>query len=251
MSDFQLNDQVALVTGGGTGLGYGMAECFLLAGASVVITGRRDEVLRDAVKELGEQAAYVVGDVTETDSIEALVEKASEPFGAPSILINNAGIHLKKETVDTSPEEFQKVLQTHVIGAHALTRALIPSMIERGSGSIVFISSMAALMGINKVIAYSAAKSAYVGMTRTLSAELSPHGIRVNAIAPGWIESTMLRKALDGDPERTNKILQRTHMGKFGESADIGNAAVFLCSPAAKFVTGVLLPVDGGASVGF
>ena len=110
---------------------------------------------------------------------------------------------------------------------------------------------MASLMGMPLVIAYSAAKSAYVGMARTLAAEVSPHGVRVNAIAPGWIESPMLRKALSGDEKRTNKILSRTPMAKFGEPADIGWAAVYLCSPAAKFVTGMVLPVDGGAAMGF
>jgi len=106
-------------------------------------------------------------------------------------------------------------------------------------------------MGMPLVIAYSAAKSAYLGITRSLAAEVSPHGVRVNAIAPGWIESPMLRKALAGDEARSNKILGRTPMGKFGEPADIGWAAVYLCSFAAKFVTGMILPVDGGASMGF
>jgi len=101
------------------------------------------------------------------------------------------------------------------------------------------------------LVAYSAAKSAYLGMVRALSTEVAGRGVRVNAIAPGWIESAMLRQALSGDAARMNRILQRTPMGRFGEPEDIGNAAVFLCSPAAKFITGVLLPVDGGASVGF
>ena len=124
-------------------------------------------------------------------------------------------------------------------------------MIERRSGSILFITSMAAIFGIPQVVAYTAAKSACTGMVRALATELSPHGVRVNAIAPGWIETDMTRKAMDGDPERRRKILGRTPMGRFGETDDIGQAAVFLCSPAAKFITGVVLPVDGGASIGF
>jgi gluconate 5-dehydrogenase len=110
---------------------------------------------------------------------------------------------------------------------------------------------MAALFGIPQVVAYAAAKSAHLGMVRTLAAEVSGQGVRVNAIAPGWIESDMMRRALDGDPARRDKILGRTPMGRFGEAQDIGWAAVYLCSPAAKFVTGVVLPVDGGASIGF
>ena len=124
-------------------------------------------------------------------------------------------------------------------------------MIARGSGSILFLASMASLFGIPQVVAYSAAKSAYVGMVRALATELSPHGVRVNAIAPGWIETEMTRKAMDGDPERKRKILSRTPMGRFGTAEDVGMAAVYLSSPAARFVTGVVLPVDGGASIGF
>jgi gluconate 5-dehydrogenase len=110
---------------------------------------------------------------------------------------------------------------------------------------------MTSLIGMPMVIAYTAAKSAYVGMTRALAVEVSSQGVRVNAIAPGWIESPMLRKALAGDDQRSVKILSRTPMGRFGDPDDIGWAAVYLCSPAAKFINGVVLPVDGGASIGF
>jgi gluconate 5-dehydrogenase len=124
-------------------------------------------------------------------------------------------------------------------------------MIERKHGSILFTASMASLFGLPLVLAYSAAKSAYLGMVRSLATEAGAFGIRVNAIAPGWIESDMLRKALTGDEQRSRKILSRTPMQRFGDPADIGWAAVYLCSPAARFVTGVVLPVDGGASIGF
>jgi gluconate 5-dehydrogenase len=124
-------------------------------------------------------------------------------------------------------------------------------MIARKSGSILFTASMTALMGIPLVVAYSAAKSACVGMMRTLSVELGPHNVRVNAIAPGWIASDMLDKALSGDPPRKATILGRTPLNRFGEPEDIGWAAVYLSSPAAKFITGVVLPVDGGAAEAF
>src|SRR5262249_38120778 len=143
------------------------------------------------------------------------------------------------------------VLQTHVLAAHNLTRAVLPEMISKKHGSILFMASMASLFGVPQVVAYSAAKSAYVGMVRSLSTEVAQHGVRVNAIAPGWIESDMLRKALDGDPPRKAKVLSRTSMGRFGTPDDIGWTAVYLCSAAAQFVTGVVLPVDGGASSGF
>ena len=249
---FRLNGEVAIITGGATGLGFGMARSFVASGAKVVLAGRREDELKKAVAALGAAASYVRHDVSEHGKAAELVKAATRAAGSPpSILINNAGIHLKKSAVETSPEEFLTVLNTHVIGAHALTRAVLPGMIQRKHGTIIFIASMASLFGIPKVIAYAAAKSAYVGMVRTLASEVSTDNVRVNAIAPGWIESDMMRKALADDPARQAKILGRTPMGKFGDAEDIGWAAVYLCSPAAKFVTGVVLPVDGGISIGF
>ncbi len=249
---FRLDGEVAIITGGATGLGFGMARCCVASGGRVVLVGRREEELKNAVAGLGPAASYVRHDVTEHDKAAGLMEAATRAAGAPpSILINNAGVHLKKPAVETSPEEFLTVLNTHVVGSHALTRAVLPGMIERKHGSVIFIASMASLFGLTKVIAYSAAKSAYVGMVRTLASEVSADGVRVNAIAPGWIDSQMMRAALDGDPARRDKILDRTPMRRFGTADDVGWAAVYLCSPAAKFVTGVVLPVDGGVSIGF
>ena len=160
-------------------------------------------------------------------------------------------MHLKKPSTETSDAEFAAVMQTHVFGAFALTREAGRRMVARKSGSVLFTASMASLMGLPLVVAYSAAKSAYVGMVRSLATEWGQHGVRVNAIAPGWIGSPMLDAALAGDPARKAKILERTPLNTFGEPDDIGWAAVYLCSPAAKFITGVVLPVDGGAAIGF
>jgi len=180
-----------------------------------------------------------------------LIQRVKKRVGPISILVNNAGIHLKKSAIGTTPAKFNSVLQTHVVAAFSLMRAVLPQMVKRKHGNILFIASMASLFGIPLVVAYSAAKSAYLGMVRTLATEVSPHGVRVNAIAPGWIESDMMLKALAGDPERSQKILDRTPMNCFGRAEDIGLAATYLCSPAARFVTGVVLPVDGGISIGF
>lgn len=249
---FSLEGETALITGGGTGLGFGIATCLSAAGAKVVLAGRREEELAKAVATIGPTASYVVHDITELDRAGELASAAEKSACSPiSILVNNAGIHIKKPAVETTSAEFQSVLTTHVCAAHALNNAILPGMIERGRGSILFTASMASLFGIPLVLAYSAAKSAYVGMTRALATEVSPHGIRVNAIAPGWIESPMLLKAMAGDENRKNKILGRTPMARFGNPEDIGWAAVYLVSPAAKFVTGVVLPVDGGVSIGF
>jgi len=248
---FQLTGETAMITGGGTGLGFGVAKCFVASGAKVVLVGRRHAELDKACKALGKDAFALVGDVTKLENAASLVDEAEKLAGPLSILINNAGVHLKKPALETSDADFAKVMETHVFGAFALTREVGRRMVTRKHGSILFTSSMSALMGIPLIVAYSAAKSAYLGMVQSLAVELGPQGIRVNAIAPGWIASEMLDKALNGDPPRKAKILGRTPMNRFGEPSDIGWAAVYLCSPAAKFVTGVVLPVDGGAAEAF
>jgi NAD(P)-dependent dehydrogenase (short-subunit alcohol dehydrogenase family) len=250
-SVFNLTGQTALVTGGGTGLGFGMARCLVASGAKVVLVGRRKEELRKAAVSLGENACPLVGDVTKLESASKIIDEAEKLAGPVSFLINNAGVHLKKPATETSDAEFAKVIETHVFGAFALTREAGQRMVARKAGSILFTASMVSFMGIPLVVAYSAAKSAYVGIVRTLATEWGAHGVRVNAIAPGWIGSPMLEQALAGDPPRKAKILGRIPSGKFGEADDIGWAAVYLASPAAKYVNGVVLPVDGGAAVGF
>lgn len=248
---FSLKGEIALITGGGSGLGLGMAKSFVTAGAKVILVGRREDVLKQAIRSLGKSARSESHDITQLDTAEELVARAQKHFGPITILVNNAGIHLKKPAMEITTVEFQSVFQTHVAAAFALSQAVLPGMIRRKHGNILFTASMASLFGIPLVAAYSAAKSAHLGLVRSLATEVSPHGVRVNAIAPGWIESDMMLKALKGDPARAQKILSRTPMNRFGEAQDVGLAAVYLCSPAAKFITGVVLPVDGGISIGF
>jgi gluconate 5-dehydrogenase len=183
--------------------------------------------------------------------VPTLIEEVEDRFGPLEILVNNAGNHLKKPAVETTDKEFAAILQTHLFGAFALTRECGRRMIARKRGAIVMIASMTSLFGIPSVSAYGAAKSAVAGLTRLLATEFSPHGVRINAVAPGWFDTALNRQAFAGDPGRLEKILSRTPMGRVGEPMDVGHAAVYLCSPAAKFVTGVVLPVDGGAAVGF
>lgn len=250
-SKFSLEGKTALITGGGTGIGLGIAASMAEAGAKVIITGRREEVLAEAVGELGGNAAYRVHDLNQMTGIPNLVKELESSFGPLDILVNNAGIHLKKWAQETTDEEFLKVIQTNLLSAFSLTRECARGMLERKSGSIVFISSMAAIFGIDRVVAYSTAKTALTGLMNTLVTEYSPHNVRVNAIAPGWIESEMFLKAVNSDPDRKAKIVNRISMPGFGRPEDIGNAAVFLSSEAARYITGVLLPVDGGGAIGF
>jgi NAD(P)-dependent dehydrogenase (short-subunit alcohol dehydrogenase family) len=251
LAAFNLTGQVALITGGGSGLGFGMARCLVAAGAQVVLVGRREKELKHACRTLGERAFAIPADITRGGVAPWLVDQAEALAGPVSILINNAGVHLKKPAPQTTDAEFAAVIETHVLAAFALTREAGSRMLARKCGSILFTASMTSLIGMPLVVAYSAAKSAYLGMVRSLATEFGPEGVRVNAIAPGWIQSEMLDKALDGDPPRKAKILARTPLGRFGDPDDVGWAAVYLCSPAGRFINGHVLPVDGGAAVGF
>ncbi len=248
---FSLNGSLAVITGGGTGLGFAMASCLIAAGARVIITGRRMEVLEQAAASLGDHAFACQHDVTDLAGAGDFVSQVVKQHGTPDILVNNAGVHVKKPIEELSVEDFRSVMTTHVEGAFAMTQAVVPEMKAAGKGSILFIASMSSLLGMPNILAYTAAKSAYAGMVRALAVELGPSNIRVNAIAPGWIQTPMLDQALSGDLRRKEKILSRTPQNRFGSPDDIGWSAVFLSSPAANFINGVVLPVDGGASIGF
>jgi len=248
---FSLDGKRVLITGGGTGIGLGIAMAMQDAGASVVLTGRRIDVLEQAVAYLAGKAVYEQGDVSDLASLPGLVKKIEEEQGPIDILVNNAGINMKKNALEVTDEEFQRIVHTNLNGVFALSREVGKYMQTRKAGVIINITSMAAMYGLPLVAAYAASKTAVLGLTRTMASDLAPFGIRVNAIAPGFIESEMTRKALDADPPRKKRALDRTPMGIMGQPEDIGFAAVYLASDAAKFVTGVNLPVDGGNSIGF
>lgn len=243
--------KTALVTGGGSGLGYAIAKAFTGAGITTIIAGRDLEKLNAAAAALGDGCYARQCDVSDFDSIPGFVNGILEEFGQIDILVNNAGINQKKAFTEVSTDEFIQILNTNVTGVFVLSREVVKDMLNRKKGCIIHISSMAAQYGLPKVIAYSASKTAIDGMTRAMAVELSPQGIRVNAIAPGFIYSAMTAKALDSDPDRKARVMARTPMGHMGQAEDIGAAALYLASDAAAYVTGVVLPVDGGNSIGF
>jgi NAD(P)-dependent dehydrogenase (short-subunit alcohol dehydrogenase family) len=242
---------IALITGGGSGLGFAIARKFVSHHIKTIIIGRSKQKLDDATKDLGALCVPLVGDLNDLARIPQLVKSIVADHGTIDILVNNAGINLKKNLLDVTDEEFQRIMQTNVFGVFALTREVSKIMLAKKSGSIINISSMAAHYGIPKVIAYTASKAAIEGMTRALAVELSPDGIRVNCIAPGFIKTNMSSAALDSDPERKHKVLSRTPMGKLGLPEDVANAAYFLAKEESNFMTGTIIPVDGGNSIGF
>lgn len=243
--------KTALVTGGGSGLGLAIARQFTLKGIRTIIAGRDEEKLNKAREIIGDNCFTAAFDLTNLSGIPGFVSELIRQYGEIDILVNNAGINQKKEFTEVTDEDFHRIMTTNVSAVFSLSRELVKHMLPRKSGCIIHISSMAAQYGIPKVIAYSASKTAIEGMTRAMAVELSPHGIRVNAIAPGFIYSDMTAKALDSDPERKAKVFGRTPLGYMGQPDDIGHAAAFLVSDEAAYITGVILPVDGGNSIGF
>ena len=243
--------KLAIVTGGASGIGFAIAEKFVKNNITPIIIGRNKEKLNAAKEKLGALCDIISFDLNELSEIPALINKLEKKYSRIDILVNNAGINLKKDFTEVTDEDFQKIMLTNVQSIFSMSREVVKSMIKNKKGSIVNISSMASQYGLPKVIAYSASKGAIEAMTRAMAVELSPKGIRVNCIAPGFIATDMSAKALNNDKERKGKVLSRTPMGVLGLPSDIGDAALFLASSESAYITGVVLPVDGGNSIGF
>lgn len=246
-----VQNKLAIVTGGASGIGYAITEKFIKNEIRTVIIGRNQQKLNKAKDQLGKLCMPVCFDLSDLKSIPQQVRQIEDKFGNIDILVNNAGINLKKEFTKVSDEEFESIIRTNVYSVFALSREVVKYMIKKGRGNIINISSMASQYGLPKVIAYTASKSAIEGMTRAMAVELSPKGILVNCIAPGFIATDMSGKALNGDVERMRKVISRTPLGKLGTPADVAEAAYFLASEKSGYLTGIILPVDGGNSIGF
>ncbi|HYW97265.1 MAG TPA: SDR family oxidoreductase [Bacteroidales bacterium] len=246
-----MENKVAIVTGGGSGIGFAIAKVFTERGVHTVIIGRNREKLDQACEKLGSLGNGIVADLSDLKTLPGLVKQITDDFGRIDILVNNAGIHHKAGMTEVKDDDYQKVILTNQTAVFSLSREVVNVMIRQKSGVILNISSMASQYGIPRVMGYTAAKSAVEGMTRAMAVELSPLGIRVNCLAPGFISTEMSQKALDNDFQRKEKVLGRTPMGRLGTPMEVAEAAYFLCSEAAGYITGVVLPVDGGNSIGF
>jgi NAD(P)-dependent dehydrogenase (short-subunit alcohol dehydrogenase family) len=242
---------IAIVTGGASGIGLAIAEKFSQHNIFPIVIGRDSNKLKAAQDMLGKNGKTIQFDLTNLKGIPALVNDIKKEYGKIDVLVNNAGINMKKEFTQVTDEDFQTILHTNVSVVFALSREVVKVMEVQGAGSIINITSMAALYGIPKVIAYTASKSALEGMTSAMATELSPKGIRVNAIAPGFIATDMSSRALNGDEERKQKVLGRTPMGYLGKPEDIADTALFLATNSSKYITGTSIRVDGGNAIGF
>tara|TARA_B100001029_G_C14997273_1_gene415805 strand:- start:430 stop:1173 length:744 start_codon:yes stop_codon:yes gene_type:complete len=240
------NNNVALITGGGTGIGFAVAKKLHSMKFTVVLTGRRKAKLLEAKKKLKTRCHIIEHDISIKSSIGELVKNIEKKVGNIDILINNAGIHLRKIAVETTDEEWESVINTNLNSVFALSRECAKKMIKRRKGNIVMIGSVTTIMGLPDVAAYATTKTALHGLTRSMAIELGKYSINVNCICPGFIKTAIFNRVKKKDPNRFKKILSRTPLNRFGKVEDISDVVGFLCSPESKFITGSVIPVDGG-----
>ena len=249
LPDLGLDGRTAIVTGGGSGLGRASAEALAAAGAAVTIVGRtlnRCEAVATAIREAGGRASARSADITRPDEVAACVEAVLAETGAIDILVNSAGINNPKSFVDLELADWAGVMDTNVTGTYVFSRAVLPSMIERGSGSIVNMGSISGVSGIAKRTVYCTSKAAVAHLTRSLAVEVGSSGVRVNALGPNVIVTDFNRELVERQPELYQGILDRTPLGRLGTIDDVTGALLFLVSPAAAYITGQVLYVDGG-----
>jgi len=246
---FRLDGRVALITGGGGGLGALFAEALAAAGADVALVGRRAEVVQsvaDAVtRDTGRRAVAIAGDVTDVDQVQRVADQALEALGKVDILVNNAGVNIRKPTVSYSPDDWQQVLQVNLTGPFLCARALAPQMLARGWGRVINVSSMLGQVGLAERPAYTAAKGGLIQLTRTMALEWAENNVTVNALAPGPFE-TELNRPLMNNPPAYQAFIAKIPLGRWGQPAELAGPILFLASEASSFMTGAVLTVDGG-----
>jgi NAD(P)-dependent dehydrogenase (short-subunit alcohol dehydrogenase family) len=245
---FSLSGQAAVVTGGTGVLGGALAEGLARAGAKVVVAGRdapRGETRVRAIQSAGGEAAFVAVDVSERASVEALLDAAAARYGKIDMLVNGAGVNHAASYVDVEDKDWQWVLSNNLTAVHLGCQIFGRHMTERGGGAILNIASVTADRPLSRVFAYSASKAAVVNLTQNVAREFAPHGVRVNALCPGFFPAEQNRKILD--ERRTAAIMQQTPMSRFGKPEELVGAALLLLSrTAGSFITGAAYYVDGG-----
>ncbi|MFD0311273.1 SDR family NAD(P)-dependent oxidoreductase [Streptomyces sp. NPDC127119] len=248
---FSLDGRVALVTGGSSGIGRGMAEALARAGASVVVVARKEAELRATVEELaalGCRAAWVGADLGTREGVREAAERAVEAFGEPDILVNCAGVNLRPPMSELSDEVWDTTMALNLDAPFLLGRRFGPAMAERGFGRIIHITSQQAHRAFVQSGAYGVAKGALESLARSQAEAWSPYGVTVNTLVPGFV-MTPLNRRLSSDPEKVAALAARTMVGRNGLAEDFAGAAVFLASAASAYVTGQSVFVDGGFSV--
>jgi 2-deoxy-D-gluconate 3-dehydrogenase len=251
MNLFDLTGKVAIVTGGNGGIGLGMAEGLAEAGAKIVIAARNQEKSAQAVKQLKIHDTEVLAlscDVAEPESVKAMVENVLAQFGVINILVNNAGINIRKPAENLSFEEWRKVLNINLDSAFLCSQACYPHMKAAGGGKILNNGSMLSLFGSSWGAAYAASKGGMVQLTKSLAAAWAKDNIQVNCFLPGFIETPLTETARAQIPDVDEKVISNTMAKRWGQPDDMKGIAVFLASSASDFITATAIPVDGGFS---
>src|SRR5262245_20305006 len=251
MQLFDLHGKVALVTGGNGGIGLGIARGLARAGRDVAMAGRNADKQRAAIEQLkglGVKAIGLMADVTDAADVRRMVAETREQLGGPDILIANAGINIRKAPQEYSLEEWHRIVDTNLTSVFTCCQTVYPEMQRRGGGKIVTIGSMASLFGFDMASIYAATKGGVVQLTRSLAVAWAKDHIQVNCIVPGWIDTDLTRGARQVIGGLSERVVQGTPSGRWGNPDDLAGAAVFFSSPASDFVTGTALPVDGGFS---
>ena len=226
-----------------------MARGLASAGARILVVGRNAEKNRAAVAELGDGAAAFEADLTQAHAARAMVDDALARWGRLDVLVNNAGTNIRKRPEELSLEEWRAVLDINLTAAFLCTRAAFEPMRRAGAGKIVNIGSMMSIFGAPFTPAYAASKGGIVQLTKATATAWAEHGIQVNAVLPGWIDTALTRRGRREVPGLHDRVLARTPAGRWGVPDDLAGVAVFLAAPASDFVTGAAIPVDGGFSV--
>jgi 2-deoxy-D-gluconate 3-dehydrogenase len=249
---FDLGGKVAIVTGGNGGIGLGMARGLASHGATIVVAARNPEKIAAAVRELqalGAAASGVAVDVRDEASVNAMVADAVARHGRLDVLVNNAGINVRKPPHELSLAEWREVLETNLTSAFLASHAAYPHMKKGGGGKIVNIGSMMSIFGAPFVPAYAASKGGIVQFSKVCANAWAKDNIQVNAVLPGWIDTGLTQRARAEIEGLNERVLARTPASRWGVPDDLAGIAVFLCSAASDFVTGTAIPVDGGYSV--
>lgn len=251
MSDlFDLSGRVSVVTGGNSGIGKGMADAFASKGSTVVIAARNEAKTAAAVEDIktrfGVPVMGVSLDVSDKGSIDSGIAKVMEQYGRIDVLVNNAGMNIRKFPQEYAPEEWDAVMDTNLKGAFLCCQAVFPAMKKQGKGKIINIGSMTSLFGIGKALLYACSKAGILSMTYSLALAWARDGINVNCILPGWIVTPLTTAAQRDLPGLKEFVEERTALGRWGQPNDMAGAAIFLASDASDFITGESLRVDGG-----
>ena len=252
MNYFDLSGQVALVTGGNGGIGLAMAEGLAGAGADIVVAARDADKGATAVatlQESGVRSTFIRVDVRDPDSISDLVDSVVDEFGGLDILVNNAGTNDRKQPEEYTLDEWQTIIDTNLTSAFVASQNAYPHMSRAGAGKIINIGSMMSIFGASFTVPYASSKGGIVQMTKGMACAWAKDNVQVNAVLPGWIDTTLTREARQQVEGLHERVEARTPAGRWGIPQDLSGIAVFLASSASDFVTGTAIPVDGGYSV--